>query len=270
VAQWYPKLPASANAWHHRKMSKGKKPPERSKIERAKPLAYQRRALDDARVVSEDNKPIEVEAKAPDEVKTEERVTGEMPVVASPSESDAPEMPEAKASPSEVAPEPTSAPAAVQAEAPKAVPAKAEPAKAEPAKAEPAKAKVEPAKVEKEPEPPVRSSRETIVMPVAVDVGDVEDPTQMPNPDDVPTSGSPSDAAKAPGRVPSGDSRSLRAGANFALIYRRGTAVITRFGTVGQRGQWRVVEYPTPSSASNAYAKECSRFVGEGFSDYRD
>jgi hypothetical protein len=245
-------------------MSKGKKPPERSKIERAKPLAYQRRALDDARVVSEENKPIEVEAKAPvDEVKTEERVTGEMPVVASPSESDAPRIPEAKASPSEVAPEPTSAPVEVKAEAPKAEPAKVEPAK--------------PAKVEKEPEPPVRSSRETIVMPVAVDVGappavpgDVEDPTQMPNPDDVPTSGSPSDAAKAPGRVPSGDSRSLRAGASFALIYRRGTAVITRFGTVGQRGQWRVVEYPTPSSASNAYAKECSRFVGEGFSDYRD
>jgi hypothetical protein len=41
-------------------------------------------------------------------------------------------------------------------------------------------------------------------------------------------------------------------------------------GTVGERGQWRVVEYPTPASASTSYAKEVSRFVGEGFSDYRD
>jgi hypothetical protein len=38
---------------------------------------------------------------------------------------------------------------------------------------------------------------------------------------------------------------------------------------IGTRGQWRVVEYPTVASASHAYAKECSRFVSEGFSDYR-
>ena len=55
----------------------------------------------------------------------------------------------------------------------------------------------------------------------------------------------------------------------FALIYRQ-TYVISRFGVVGTRGQWRVVEYPTSASASHAYAKECSRFVSEGFSDYRD
>ncbi len=280
-------------------MSKGKKPPERSKIERAKPLAYQRRASDDAGVVS-DPKPIEV--KAPAVEKAEERTTGEMPAV-KPSEADAPKVPEAKASPAptpeppkseakpapktEAKPEPETKPAP-KAEAkpePEAKPAPKAEAKPEPkaeAKPEPEAAKPEPkveAKPEKEPEAksePERASRETITMPVAVAVGappavpgDVENPTFMPAPADVP-SGSPTDPAQAPGLVPSGDSRSLRRGADFALIYRQGSAVITRFGVVGQRGQWRVVEYPTPTSASNAYAKECSRFVGEGFSDYRD
>ena len=60
-----------------------------------------------------------------------------------------------------------------------------------------------------------------------------------------------------PGRVPPGDSRSLRRGNEFALIYRVQTCVISRFGVLGTRGQWRVVEYPTSSAASNAYAKEC-------------
>ncbi len=267
-------------------MSKGKKPPERSKIERAKPLAYQRRASDDARVVSEDKKPIEVEAKATgNEVETEERVTGEMPVVTPPSEADAPKMPEAKASP---APTHTAAPAASE-------PAKAEKSDGKPdAKAAKAEAKAE-AKADAKAEPKaeakadakadtkatpksdeVRASRETMTMPVATEVGappavpgDVENPTHMPEPTDVP-SGSPDDPAQAPGHVPSGDSRSLRRAGEFALVYRRGTAVITRFGAVGKRGQWRVVEYPTSSSASNAYAKQCSQFVGEGFSDYRD
>ena len=61
----------------------------------------------------------------------------------------------------------------------------------------------------------------------------------------------------------------MRRGNEFALIYRVGTYVISRFGTVGKRGQWRVVEYPTSTSAANSYAKESSRFVSEGFSDYR-
>jgi predicted DNA-binding WGR domain protein len=56
----------------------------------------------------------------------------------------------------------------------------------------------------------------------------------------------------------------------FALIYRSQTFVISRFGTVGTRGQWRVVEYPTSAAAGHAYAKECSRFVADGFSDYRE
>ena len=82
--------------------------------------------------------------------------------------------------------------------------------------------------------------------------------------------GDPERSAPPPGRVPPGDSRSLRKGDEFALVYRVETCVISRFGTVGTRGQWRVVEYPTSASASNAYAKECSRFVSEGFTDYRD
>lgn len=105
--------------------------------------------------------------------------------------------------------------------------------------------------------------------PPPLALGTVESPTHMPGPREIP-SGRPDDPAPAPGAVPPGDSRSLRCGPTFALIYRVGTYVISRFGAVGTRGQWRVVEYPTSASASHAYAKECSRFVSEGFSDYRD
>lgn len=279
-------------------MSKGKKPPERSKIERAKPLAYQRRASDDARVVSEDKKPTEARAETP----TEDRPTGEMTAVEKPSEADAPKMPEAKAS-AEAAPKPAKdAETALDEKSATSTKGEATPeskgdkgeAKAEKAekaeskgdkgetKAESKGEKVESKgdKAESKPEPtpeapPVKpEARTTATMSAAVgtppDVpGEVENPTSMPSKDELPP-GAPTDAAKAPGSVPQGDSRSLRRGPEFALIYRQGSAVITRFGTIGQRGQWRVVEYPTPSSASNAYAKECSRFVGEGFSDYRD
>jgi hypothetical protein len=105
--------------------------------------------------------------------------------------------------------------------------------------------------------------------PPPLALGTVEDPTHMPGPKDVPA-GSPEDPAPSPGHVPPGDSRSLRRGKEFALIYRVGTCVITRVGLVGTRGQWRVVEYPTSAFASSSYAKECSRFVSEGFSDYRE
>jgi len=104
------------------------------------------------------------------------------------------------------------------------------------------------------------------------DAAAVEDPTQMPGPREIP-GGDPDDPAAPPGLVPRGDSRSLRRRTEryeFALVYRLQTYVISRFGVVGTRGQWRVVEYPTSASASHAYAKECSRFVSEGFSDYRD
>ncbi|HEY1813389.1 MAG TPA: hypothetical protein VGG74_13650 [Kofleriaceae bacterium] len=130
-----------------------------------------------------------------------------------------------------------------------------------------------------------RAQTETVAMPIVAQsrppdmphsvappplvLGDVESPTHMPGPKDIP-SGEPSDRAPAPGVVPRGDSRSFRRNHEFALVYRVGTYVISRFGTVGQRGQWRVVEYPTSSSASHSYAKECSRFVSEGFSDYRE
>ena len=109
----------------------------------------------------------------------------------------------------------------------------------------------------------------TTSAPPPLALGNVEDPTHMPGPRDIP-GGEPGDRAPAPGRVPPGDSRSLRRSGDFALIYRIGTYVISRSGAVGTRGQWRVVEYPTSSSASHSYAKECSRFVSEGFSDYRD
>jgi hypothetical protein len=105
--------------------------------------------------------------------------------------------------------------------------------------------------------------------PAPLVLGDVENPAHMPGPRDVP-SGNPDDPAPAPGHVPPGDSRSLRRGNEFALVYRVGTCVITRTGILGTRGQWRVVEYPTSAAASGSYAKECSRFVSDGFSDYRD
>ena len=122
---------------------------------------------------------------------------------------------------------------------------------------------VMPANIGRPPEMP------TTTAPPPLALGNVEDPTHMPGPRDIP-GGEPGDRAPAPGRVPPGDSRSLRRSDQFALIYRIGTYVISRSGSVGTRGQWRVVEYPTSSSASHSYAKECSRFVSEGFSDYRD
>lgn len=107
---------------------------------------------------------------------------------------------------------------------------------------------------------------------IVIKGGAVEDPTHMPGPRDIPP-GSPDDVASPPGHVPPGDSRSLRRRGDqyeFALVYRQGNAVISRHGVVGTRGVWRVVEYPTTPSASNAYAREASRFVTDGFSDYRE
>jgi predicted DNA-binding WGR domain protein len=109
----------------------------------------------------------------------------------------------------------------------------------------------------------------TTTAPPPLMLGNVENPAHMPGPKDIP-GGNPEDPAPAPGTVPRGDSRSLRRGNDFALVYRVGTCVITRTGTIGTRGQWRVVEYPTSASAANSFAKEASRFVTEGFSDYRE
>jgi hypothetical protein len=94
----------------------------------------------------------------------------------------------------------------------------------------------------------------------------------MPPPNAIPA-GNPDDPAPPPGLVPRGDSRSLRRHAarhEFALVYRVQTFVISRVGVVGTQGRWRVVDYPTSAMASHAYAKECSRFVSDGFSDYRE
>jgi len=126
------------------------------------------------------------------------------------------------------------------------------------------------------PVEPARAPADTIPEPGtkpagAADAGAAEDPTRMPGPREIPP-GNPDEPAPPPGFVPPGDSRSLRRRTDaheFALIYRVQTHVIVRFGKVGTRGQWRVVEYPTSASASHAYAKECSRFVSDGFSDYR-
>jgi hypothetical protein len=180
-------------------------------------------------------------------------------------------------------PRPTSSPAIVTPVPPAAaVPAPAPPPPAAPIAAAPP--------AEKPAEPP-RARSETVAMPVQasigappempgnvapvaarIDAGAVESPTQMPGPREIPT-GNPEDPAAAPGIVPRGDSRSMRRRAEryeFALIYRLQTFIITRFGVVGTRGQWRVVEYPTSTSAGHAYAKEVSRFVSDGFSDYRE
>ncbi len=176
--------------------------------------------------------------------------------------------------------------------APEAPPSAAKPAA--PEAAPPSAAVAPPSAPEPEASKPAESRREapTVAMPVLAPVGSppempaapvpagvspradaVEDPTNLPGPKEIPD-GSPGDPAAAPGRVPPGDSRSLRRRSatmyEFALVYRRDTFIITRFGVVGTRGQWRVVEYPTSAAASHAYAKECSRFVSDGFSDYRE
>jgi len=110
--------------------------------------------------------------------------------------------------------------------------------------------------------------------PVAppADVQRAEDPTRMPGPREIP-GGQPDDPASppvacrpvTPDRCGAG-----RIATNLRWFNRIQTFVISRVGAVGTRGQWRVVEYPTPAMASHAYAKECSRFVSEGFSDYRE
>lgn len=234
-------MPSTANAGTKNIMAKGKRTPERSKIERGRaPLAYSRRQKDgdgDAKPEGEDaeRKDDAAAAEKPTELTAEVREKLDAPALETPPPPKGEPWPDATPQPMRPV------------EPPKA---------AEPATARAKTATIAiPSDAQFGPPP---------AMPAAV-----EDPTQLPGPRDIP-GGNVTDAALPPGRVPPGDSRSLRKGSEFALIYRLGTAVITRFGAVGQRGQWRVVEYPTPASASSSYAKEVSRFVGEGFVDYRD
>lgn len=219
-------LPFTANAGTTEDMAKGKLTPEKSKIERQRPIAYSRRQKGSGG--GEEEKPSDPAKAAAEESPVE-------------SKSEAPTSIDAKF---DTATDPHAGDAATV-EPP---PPKGEPW---PDATPPPMKPVEPARSLATGAPPE--------MPE----------TFMPGPRDIP-GGNPNDPATAPGRVPSGDSRSLRKDNEFALIYRVQTAVISRFGVVGTRGQWRVVDYPTSSSASSAYAKEVSRFVAEGFSDYRD
>ncbi|HUQ02269.1 MAG TPA: hypothetical protein VM261_07205 [Kofleriaceae bacterium] len=90
--------------------------------------------------------------------------------------------------------------------------------------------------------------------------------TVLPAPSEI-VAGDPTSPAPPPGRVPAGDSRSLRTEEQFALIYRHGAALVSRRGVIGQRGVWRVVDYPGPTQAAAAYAAECSRLRAQGFLD---
>ncbi len=226
-----------ANAGTTDHMAKGKPTPEKSKIERNRPLAYARRQ----------------KGSGGDSDKDDEKEEGDKDKPAEEAAPAAEAEPDAGA---QVANAEDTA-AAIKDLAIEPPPSKGEPwpdATPQPMR----------------PVEPARAHTETVGMPAElVTASSVEDPTLMPAPRNIP-SGHPDDPTLPPGRVPSGDSRSLRNANEFALIYRVGTAVITRSGVLGTRGQWRVVDYPTSASASNAYAKEVSRFVAEGFSDYRD
>lgn len=90
--------------------------------------------------------------------------------------------------------------------------------------------------------------------------------TVLPAPSEI-VAGDPTSPAPPPGRVPSGDSRSMRTEEQFALIYRHGASLVSRRGVIGQRGVWRVVDYPGPTQAAAAYAAECSRLRAQGFAD---
>lgn len=89
---------------------------------------------------------------------------------------------------------------------------------------------------------------------------------ELPPPTEV-LHGDPTAAAPPPGKAPAGDARSLRRSDQFVLLYRHGASVISRRGTVGQRGAWRVIDYPGTAPAAHAYALECSRLIEQGFRD---
>ncbi len=245
-------------------MARSKATPERSKLERKQATAFARRQrTGDFSEPDDDTKP-EIKPGEKDDAKPEVSAADipTQPISAAQVEAAKKELPNIEPPPPKGEPWPDATPEPMR------------------------PVRAETVKTELDPEASPRTRTETVVMPTVgqygappamprnvapppLTFGTVEDPTHMPGPREIP-GGDPEDPAPAPGRVPPGDSRSLRRGNEFALVYRVGTYVISRFGVVGQRGQWRVVEYPTSSSASHSYAKECSRFVSEGFSDYRD
>jgi hypothetical protein len=89
----------------------------------------------------------------------------------------------------------------------------------------------------------------------------------LPAPSEILLGADPTVPSPPPGPVPAGDSRSMRQGEHFALVYRHGASVVSRRGLIGQRGTWRVVDYPGPAQASHAYATECSKLRDQGFVD---
>jgi len=183
-------------------------------------------------------KPVEARAA---EVKADAKASEPKPTEAKPAEAKAPEKaPDAKAD---------------------AGPAAAKPADARP----PAEVRPAEPKPTAEPMPPAEP-RAAAPAPSEPAI------TALPDPRSVEP-GDPDASEPPPGLVPSGDSRSLRRGRSgaeeFALVYRVKSFLVTRTGPVGKRGQWRVVEYPTQSSAAHAYAQECSRLVTEGYVDFR-
>jgi hypothetical protein len=234
-------------AWHLKRMASTKRPPKVSKISRAPTVAFARKQRPTGEVGAADGEPDDESAPEP-------------ATAAKDAPKDAPKDAAKASSPAITPPtEPASKPAA--------------PAP-EPAAPEIARARVETVVIPAHASlgsPPAMPPDAAVVAPPA-DVSAPEAPTQMPGPREIPP-GNPDDPAQPPGLVPSGDSRSLRRRTDryeFALVYRRQTFVITRHGAVGTRGQWKVVEYPTLGAAGNAYARECSRFAADGFSDYRE
>jgi hypothetical protein len=225
-------------------MASAKRSPKVSKISRERTVAYARKDRPAGAAGDDSTEEAAVEPLAP------AAASAGVAAGAPGQDAPAPGRPEATSSPAIAPPPPARAAAAVASEPPRTT-APAAASESSPAVGKPAPARGEP-----------RAAKPAVA---------VEDPTWMPGPRDVPM-GSAGDLAAPPGLVPAGDSRSLRRTgdtAEFALVYRIQTYVITRVGVVGTRGEWRVVEYPTSASASHSYAKQCSHFVSEGFSDYR-
>jgi hypothetical protein len=257
-------------AWHLENMASAKRTPKVSRISRGRTLAYARKQKPPADGDGGGDGPEEPASDATATGTDDAAATGSDAGTAVPEAS--PASPASAASARPAAPIEGSSGPPPASGAPAARPDAT--LRAEPV--EPAHARIDTAPMPVQallgapPAMPAAAAAAAIPTPAAA--GAVEDPTRMPGPREIP-GGHPDDRAAPPGRVPPGDSRSLRRRAErheFALVYRIQTYVISRVGAVGTRGQWRVVEYPTPTMASHAYAKECSRFVSDGFSDYRE
>jgi hypothetical protein len=263
-------------AWHLKRMASSKRAPKVSKISRAPTVAFARKQRPTGEAGAVDDESDDESAPEPavkDAAKASSPATDDLGSISTRREAGG-EITSGGGNPVGAIARPAAAEPASKPAASASAPASpAEPSAAE-AAPEIARARVETVSMPSHATlgaPPAMPPNAAVPAP-PVDVSVSEAPTQMPGPREIPP-GNPDDPAQPPGTVPAGDSRSLRRRADryeFALIYRRQTYVISRFGVVGTRGQWRVVEYPTSGAASHAYAKECSRFAADGFSDYRE